>query len=131
MRIRIPTGRPGIGGVFEPIDPPPLLDIDDFFTLETLAASKTTFTPFEEVTITWAINPKDPGTTFADFAFSLVTQDGDLVSVIGPTGSHRFNPQKSTLVRVRGRRGGGAPPATRGSREAHTAGPGGRTHGGI
>lgn len=115
MRIRIPTGRPGSGGVFDPIDPPPLLDIDDLFTLDKLAASKTTFTPFEEIEITWAISPKDSETSFDDFAFSLVTQDGDLVNPIGPSGSHRFNPQKNTLVRVRGRKLGGAKPTTLGS----------------
>ena len=44
-----------------------------------------------------------------------MAQDGDLVNPIAPSGSHRFNPQKNTLVRVRGRKLGGAKPTTLGS----------------
>lgn len=114
MKIKIPIGIATGGGIFDPIDPPPPPNIDDFFQLDLLSASKTSFAPFEEIEIEWAISSKDPDTRFSDFAFSLVDTYGVLVDDLEPTGSTTFTPHRNTLVRVRGRRLGGTAPTTLG-----------------
>lgn len=115
MRIRIPTRNPDNGGVFEPIDPPPVIDIDQFFTLDLLEASKTVFSPFEPVTITWAFSPKNDSVDPRNFAFSLFTHEGILADNLESSGSLTINPIGNVLVRVQGRRLGGSKPTTLGS----------------
>lgn len=113
MRINV-TGRgPTDGEIVTPIDPPPPLDINEFFELRSLGASATDVVPFANVDVAWSIAARE-GVAFQDFVFDLVTYGEDPVTDIGPNGQVRLAPYRSTLVRVVGRRRGSGDRSTLG-----------------
>lgn len=107
MKIKIPFDRAPGDSILAPIDPPPLLDINNFFILNIFRASKTTFIPFEELEIEWSISPINLNVDFADYEFTLNAHDATLAESIDASGVIQFSPHKNTLLRIRGRKRAG------------------------
>ena len=107
MKIKIPFDRAPGESILSPIDPPPLLDINNFFILNIFRASKTTFSPFEELEIEWSISPINLSIDFADYEFTLNANDTILAESLDAFGVIPFSPHKNTLLRIRGRKRAG------------------------
>lgn len=102
MRINVSANTLTDDGLLAPVDPQPPLDINALFDLVSFRASKTTFSPFEEIEIEWSIKPKDPNTEFGDFLFSLVATSAVLVDDLNASSTFTFSPHKNTLLKIQG-----------------------------
>lgn len=90
----------GAGSVFAPLEPipgdppPPEDNIGDFFRLDEFRISKTTFVPFEQLDLDWAISQTGSNVNLDDYRFALAggppqrTIENDLESTIPAGGVH-------------------------------------------
>ena len=106
MRIQINAGSVASERGFAPIDPPPPLEIDALFELETFQESVNPVEPFTTIGIEWSIRPLNADTNLEDYSFSLLDTYGVLAEDIAPTGSHQFFASRNTLIRIRAREQG-------------------------
>lgn len=107
MRISIDHGRRLDGGlVIGGIDPPPPVDVNELFRLTQFEAAKTTIAPFENVAVSWSIEPVD-GTDPDDYAFDLVSPNGVVHALDIPLqGAYSHEGHKTMLLMIAVRRRG-------------------------
>ena len=100
MKVTLGPVDTGAGSVFAPVEPipgdppPPDDNIGDFFRLDEFRISKTTFVPFEQLDLDWAISQTGSTINLNDYRFALAgrppqrTIENDLESTIAAGGVH-------------------------------------------